>query len=434
MNQYVIKSRKTAVYGLLLALAFSWTATDASAQQVYTLDECIEMALQNNVRTKNADNDLRMAEQQQKSAFTNYFPSVSASGIGFMADKGLLEMDMGEQRMSLLKNGVAGGVSASLPLFTGGQIVQGNKLAKVNVEVSRLRRSLSANEVRLTVEQYYWQVVMLKEKLRTIGALQEQLHRIYRDVEAAVEAGVTNRNDLLQVGLRRNEIRMGGISVENALQVSRSLLAQYIGTASDSIDVDLHMDGSLPALPDTLYQSPETSLAALAEYHLLEKNVEASRLQYKVSVGKNLPTVAVGGGYMYDNLMDRDHPFWIGGVTVSVPLTKWWGGSHDIKRQKLQVRNAQNQLKDQSELLLIRMQNTWNALTDAYKQVEIAIESIGQADENLRLQTDYYQAGTCTMSDLLEAQSLYQQSRDKYVESYARYEIKKREYLQATGR
>ena len=73
-------------------------------------------------------------------------------------------------------------------------------------------------------------------------------------------------------------------------------------------------------------------------------------------------------------------------------------------------------------------------LLDARKQVEIAVESIAQATENLRLQTDYYQAGTCTMSDLLEAQSLYQQSRDKYVESYAGYEIKKREYLQATGR
>lgn len=80
------------------------------------------------------------------------------------------------------------------------------------------------------------------------------------------------------------------------------------------------------------------------------------------------------------------------------------------------------------------MNNAWNGLTDAYKQVEIAMESIGQASENLRLQTDYYRAGTCTMSDLLEAQALFQQSRDKYVDSYAQYEVKKREYLQATGR
>lgn len=105
-----------------------------------------------------------------------------------------------------------------------------------------------------------------------------------------------------------------------------------------------------------------------------------------------------------------------------------------MKQQRLKVRNAENLLTDQSQLLIIRMQNTWNAVTDAYKQVEIAIESIGQAEENLRLQSDYYQAGTCTMSDLLEAQSLYQQSRDRYVESYAQYEVKKREYLQTTGR
>ena len=420
---------------LLLNLLIAMIPAFADAQHVYTLDECLEMAMQNNVRIKNADNDVAAAEQQQKSAFTHYFPTVSASGLGFMADKGLLQMEMVPgTEFSLLKNGVAGGVTASLPLFAGGQIVYGNRLAKVNVEASRLRRSLSADEVRLTVERYFWQVVMLKEKLRTIRTVQEQLWQIYQDVETAVEAGVTNRNDLLQVGLRRNETRSSGISVENALQVSRNLLAQYIGATTDSIDVDVRMDGGLPALPDSLYQSPETSLVGLAEYHLLEKNVEANRLQYKVSVGKNLPTVAVGGGYMYDNLMEKDHSFWIGGVTVSIPLTKWWSGSHDMKRQKLQVRNAENQLKDQSELLLIRMQNTWNALTDARKQVEIAVESIAQATENLRLQTDYYQAGTCTMSDLLEAQSLYQQSRDKYVESYAGYEIKKREYLQATGR
>lgn len=80
------------------------------------------------------------------------------------------------------------------------------------------------------------------------------------------------------------------------------------------------------------------------------------------------------------------------------------------------------------------MRNSWNAMNDAYQQVQIAIESIGQAKENLRLQSDYYQAGTCTMSDLLEAQALCQQSRDNYVESYSQYEIKKREYLLATGR
>lgn len=408
---------------------------DISAQRIYTLDECINEALENNVRIKNADNDLSAAKHGSKEAFSKYFPSLSATGGGFMADKGLIQLEMSPgMEISMLKNGIVGGVSASMPLFTGGQIVNANKLAKVSVEVSRLQRGLSINEVKLTTEQYFWQIVKLKEMLNTLSSVKEQLESIRKDVEASVDAGVANRNDLLQVLLRKNETHSTRISVENALSVSRNLLAQYIGCASDSIDVFFDFGGTLPSHPDKLFRIPESALVLTNEYSLLQQDVKASRLQYRMSVGKNLPSIAIGGGYMYDNLMDKDHPFWMGFATVSIPLSGWWGGSHDMKRQKLQIRNAENRFTDQSQLLIIRMQNTWNDLTDAYKQVEIAVESIGQATENLRLQTDYYHAGTCTMSDLLEAQSLYQQSRDKYVESYARYEVKKREYLQATGR
>lgn len=421
----------------LIAFVVSLCPLLAYAQHAYTLDECLELALKNNVRIRNADNDLNAAKLQKKAAFTNYFPTVSAAGGGFIADKGLLEMDTESGRLSMMDDGIVGGVTATLPLFAGGQIVNANRLADVNVEVSRLLRRQSENEVRLTVEQYFWQVVTLKEKLRTISMLQSQLEQISRDVEAAVTAGVTDRNDRLQVELRNNEMRSRHISVSNTLDVSLHLLAQYIGCPKDGVghfDVDWEIDGALPPRPDELYRSPESSLPLTVEYSLLDKQVDAGRLQHKMSIGKNMPVVSVGGGYVYENLMDRGHSFWMGGITVSVPISKWWGGSHEVRRKKLQVRNAENRMADQCELLVIRMRNAWNGVNDAYKQVEIAIESIGQAEENLRLQSDYYKAGTCTMSDLLEAQTLYQQSRDKYVESYSMYEIKKREYLQATGR
>ncbi len=406
-----------------------------AAQQVYTLDQCVEQALRNNARMQNAQNELGMAEQQRKSAFTKYFPTVSATGIGFMADKDLLQMDVAPgMSMKLLKNGLMGGVNATLPLFTGGQIVQGNQLAKVNVEKYRLLGRQAENEVRLTTEQYFWQVAMLKEKLRTHSVVESQLAGMHKDVDAAVSAGITNRNDLLQVQLRQNDTRSTRINVENALTLSRRLLAQYIGTPDDSVDVAFAVSDSLPPSPLGLYRAPEASLVLTPEYNLLQAQLKASHIEHKMSVGKNLPTVAIGGGFMHDNLSDRHKPFWMGFATVSIPLSGWWEGSHNMKRSRLAVRNNENNLRDGSELLVINMQNTWNALTDAYKQVQIAIESIGQATENLRLQTDYYHAGTCTMSDLLEAQTLYQQSRDKYVESYAQYEVKKREYLQATGR
>lgn len=407
----------------------------ASAQRTFTLDECLEQALSNNVRMRNAENEIRMAEHDRKNAFTRYFPSVSASGGGFIANKGLMELNMGpDMSMSMMKDGVVGGVSATLPLFAGGQIVNGNKLAKVSEEVSRTRYRLSENEVRLTTENYYWQVVTLKEKLRTLEVVEARLDTLTRDVEAAVQAGVTTRNDLLQVQLRQNEIKSNRLNVENALALSRELLAQYMGMGLDSVDVAYAMEGRLPEEPAGLFLPPESALPRTGEYDLLRQNLEATRLQKKIAVGKNLPTVAIGGGYYYDDLLDVGMDFWVGFATVSVPLSGWWGGSHDIKKQKLQVKNAENQLNDQSEMLMIRMRQSWNDLNDAYKQVGIALTSIDQATENLRMQSDYYAAGTCTMSDLLDAQTLFQQSRDKYVEAYAQYEVKKREYLQATGR
>lgn len=432
MNMDRIKNQCKRLCGMLAVCA---TALVLPAQTVYTLDECVDRALQNNARMKNAANDLAGAEQQQKSAFTKYFPSISATGVGFLADEHLLKMDMGELgSMAMLKNGVGGGVTASMPLFTGGQIVNGNRLAQVNVEATRQQHRQGENEVRLTTEQYFWQVVTLKEKLKTLDAVEAQLDRLLKDVEASVEAGVTNRNDLLQVQLRQNDTESSRLTVESALALSRRLLAQYIGADAGDIDVASAVCDSLPASPATLYADPGASLALTPEYNLLQSQLKASRLQYKMTLGKNLPTVAIGGGYMYDNFLGYDQNFWAGFATVSIPLTGWWGGSHDIKRQKLAVRNAENDLRDRGDLLVIRMQSTWDDLNEAYRQVQIALRSIEQSTENLRLNTDYYAAGTSSMSDLLDAQTLYRQSRDKYVEVWAQYEVKKREYLQATGR
>ena len=424
------------VAGAVSVPALAQSVSMAETQQqskVYSLDECIAEAVKNNLTLRNADNEIAMSSEQRKEAFTKYFPTVSATGGGFISNQGLMQMELGGMGVSLAKNGLVGGVTAMQPVFAGGQIVNGNKLAKVGEDVSRLQRSMSENEVRLSAEQYYWNIVMLKEKLHTLDQVEKQLVRVEADAQAAVDAGIRNRNDLLQVQLRKNETRTSRILVENAEATMRDLLAQVMGHPNETIDVNSNADAK-PEAPQQFYQSPESSLPLTNEYQLLDKQIEANKLQYKLSVGKNLPTVAVGGGYLYNNIMDKSQSNLMGMFTVSVPISSWWGGSHDMKRQKLQVANSENEKRDKGELLMVKMRKAWNDMNDAYKQVAIARESIAQSEENLRLNTDYYQAGTATMSDLLDAQTLYQQSRDKYVESFTNYEVKKREYLQATGR
>ena len=91
------------------------------------------------------------------------------------------------------------------------------------------------------------------------------------------------------------------------------------------------------------------------------------------------------------------------------------------------------QLKDSALQNNIAIRHAWNNVEESRQQLEIAQRSIEQAEENLRLNRDYYKAGTSKMSDLLEAQLLYQQSLDRRTDAFADYQNKLLEYRQATG-
>ena len=442
---------------LLSIIALSCTIS-ASAQ-TYTLQQLKDSALHNNIAIRNAKHSIDAAQQQRKEAFTKYFPSVSGTGLWFNANKGMAKMDVNPSdyispelgaslaqmlpaealaalgspiSMSMLKNGTIAGVTAVQPIFAGGQIINGNKLAKVGEDVSRLQLQLSENEVERQTEQYYWQLVSLQEKMKTIEAVQTLLADIYKDVDVAVRAGVVMRNDLLQVQLRQNDVESQKVKLNNGIGIVRLLLAQYCGLSNEQFSVESFVLNDETS-QQVIKQDYDQALLGTAEYKLLNKQIEATKLQKKMEIGKNLPTLGIGAGYNYHNLFDNNHTFGMVFATVSVPISDWWGGSHAVKRKKIAQQQAEEQLADNSQLLKIRMQNAWNNVEESRQQLQIAQRSIEQAEENLRLNRNYYKAGTLKMSDLLEAQLLYQQSLDRRTDAFADYQNKLLEYRHATG-
>ena len=427
--------------------------------QTYTLQQLKDSALRNNIAMRTARLDIDAASQQRKEAFTNYFPNVSGTGLWFNANKGMAQMNMNlsenispelgmalaqalpaealaalgsPMSISMMKNGTIGSLMAIQPLFAGGQIINGNKLARVGEDVSRLQLQLSENEVLKQTEQYYWQLVSLQQKMKTVEAVEALLADIHKDVDVAVRAGVAMKNDQLQVQLRQNDIESQKVKLQNGVSVVSMLLAQYCGL-SESEELRVKSEEvRVKNEESTLFTLP-SSLQNLPEYQLLQKQVEATKLQRKMEVGKNLPSLGVGAGYNYHNLLENDHTFGMVFATVSVPISGWWGGSHAIKRRKIAQQKAVDELENNSQLLKIRMQKAWNDVQEAQQQLSIARRSIEQAEENLRLNRNYYQAGTCKMSDLLEAQMLYQQACDKHTDAYADLQNKLLEYRQSVG-
>ncbi len=412
-------------------LILLWLLPLTGAAQTYTLEECCRLALEQNAKIKTATGDLSAAEMEKKEAFTNFLPSVSLMGGAMKADDAMLQMAMGDQTMSLMDGGMYGNVMVSLPVYAGGKILNGHKLAKLGVEISELQLRQTRNEVELTVTQSYWQIVVLTEKLRTLESVRTLLENMNRDVNHAVEAGIRQRNDLLQIQLRKNDTQSSFIDVEKDLELCKMLLAQYMGLESGKVEVATSFD-TTPVSPDALFVNHAEALETTPEYRLLQKNVEAARLQKRLALGEYLPTVSVSGGYMYQDFMGPSQNSLMGMVSVSIPIS--WKAPYSVKKQKYRYQNAVTNLNDGGEQLMIRMQKTRNDLQSAYQQVLIAQKSIEQATENLRLNENYYKAGTSGMSDLLDAQALFQQSKDKYAEVRANYEIKKTEYLQVTGR
>ena len=217
--------RKT-ITTLLLAAA---VAGPASAQQTYTLEQLCDSAQSHNATLSVARRNIDAAHQQRREAFTKFFPQVMATGLAFNSNKKMVQIDIEPMELlpadiaakireivppstldpfiqpitfSMLKKGVSAGVMAVQPVFMGGQIVNGNKLARVGEDVSRLQLRMSENEVDTKTWQYYLKLVSLNEKMRTLNSVSQMLAQIESDAAMAVKAGVAMRNDLLQVQLR----------------------------------------------------------------------------------------------------------------------------------------------------------------------------------------------------------------------------------------
>jgi outer membrane protein len=434
-------------------------AVPVFAQRTLTLDESKQLALQNNAKIKNSALEIEASRQTRKAAVTKYFPSINAGGAMFQAQKNMMEISthggnlpvydgktlsslstatqfayMPASVMGLMKSGTFGLVTATQPIFTGGRIWNGNRLAGLGEVASEYNNKLAQNEVLLTTEEQYWLVVSLHEKQKTIQTYEELLKTLLAQVEDAYTSGIVSRNDVLKVKVKRSEVLLNQSKLENGKKLATMAFCQYIGIPYDSTLV-LADTLSVAGLPQSYFVDHSEALKNRPEYSLLQALVRAEELQSNIKLGEYLPQVAVGVSGLYmklDESKDRSLGMVFG--TVSIPISSWWEASHSLSERCIKEQIAKNNLKENSELLLLQMQKVWQEYSDAYKQVLLSEEVKAQAEENLKVNQDSYNNGLTSVSDLLEAQALQQQMNDQLTDAKASYRSKQITYLQVTGR
>ena len=225
------------VIGIFLLLL---VMVPVSAQQKFTLGDMEKMATTGNLGLKSADVVVEQSRAREKEAFTHYFPNIKSGVTTFYSPQGLLGKDIPKLfGLSSLKTGVMGDVTAIQPIYSGGQITNSNKLAKIGTNSDLLQRDETLRNLHLQIRENFWSLYILQEKLKTLNALDSMTSRLYTEVQHTVKAGVAMANDLLRVKLRRDEITSQRLQLNDGIRTYKSLLNQLMGRKDDDFDIIL---------------------------------------------------------------------------------------------------------------------------------------------------------------------------------------------------
>jgi len=427
-----------------------------SAQSL-SLDDCLELASQGSVVQQNARLDILAAQAQRSEARTLWFPTVSARAIGFQAFSPLIDIGLGdilgqsdganllryyletEGRLygintsyATLLNGYTSALTLTQPLYAGGRIAVGNRLAALGVEAATLKSAVARRDDRLEVEKKYWLVVSLEDKQQVLDAGMQLLDTLMRDVRSAVDAGLALTSDLMQVQLRRDELVSDSLRLASGLRLARRDLLNTIGVATS------RTSAAQPVLTTRLtdlaspdhYYVPEADAAAEAgETRLLQLQVKAKQMERRMALGEALPEVGVGATYGYGRMLGTN-PRGNGLVfaSVSVPLTDWARTTRKMRRIGYEAQQAENQQAYLSEQLVLRVSQAWEELTVCWQQLAVAARSVETAQTLFHQTERSHAAGMATTAELLQtettlraAQNTLTDRRIAYAEALSRY-------------
>ncbi len=256
------------------------TPAQVKAQRVLSLDSCRTLAKEYSRSLQQKNQDILAAEAQRKDVFTKFFPQVAARGLYLHMEKEFKLIDWSQPLGAFnfiipnklrdlgtvdLRNVWVGNVTAIQPLYMGGKIVSGYKMAGMAERLQHELKQTAATEVESKVDETYWQVVSLASKEKLIKQLLTLLKQTNKDVDAAIAAGMATKADGLTIRTKLSEAEVKLSQVENGLELSKMLLADLCGLG-ESNTFTLEDEGSMDIpLLNASNKQDEQSLAEAVE-------------------------------------------------------------------------------------------------------------------------------------------------------------------------
>ena len=277
-------------------------------------------------------------------------------------------------------------------------------------------------------------MVKAQEMKKVADKYHTLLTELMKNVESAYKHGLKSQNDILKVQVKLNESELNIRKAENGLRLASMNLCHLIGKP---LDTQLFITGDYPNV--TMPNLQTDDITARPEYTILDQQIAIAQQQVRLNRSEMLPQVGVMGMYGYlHGLEVMNQPLFDQAsfsvlLNVSIPLYHFGERRHKVRAAQVKLKQAQLQQADLHEKMLLELTLAANNLDEARLECDLADRSLEQAEENRRVSGRQYEVGLETLSDHLEAQTLWQQAYQTQVEAHFQLYIQYVAYLKASG-
>lgn len=433
--------------------------------ETLSIDSCRALALQYNKGREQAALTTQQAVYVRRSARAMFFPALSIQGFGlYDTGKGAQTLDFNSmlspvfsglgqllagQGLTLpeislpgydLKYKLGWVYSANLvmmqPLYMGGKIRAGYAMSKTAITMAGQNERLTDAQIIQEADEAYAKVVKAIELAEVARRYREMLAELDRNVESAVRHGLRMPNDRMKVQVKMDEVELQLLRAQNGVRLAKMNLCHVIGRPLLS---DVEVSAEYPVVAD-LAALQTSDISSRPEAAILDARVEMAARQVDMARAEMLPQVGLMAKYGYlngiafDNKTLFDGWNFAGGITVSIPLYHFGEHTNKVRAAKVREEQARLEREDKGELMMLELMQAANNLDEARLEVRLMEKSLEQAEMNVKLSRQQYEAGFETLSDYLEAQAQWQQSYEAKVDASFRLYLSGVAYLKAAGR
>jgi len=320
------------------------------------------------------------------------------------------------------KNIYMAGLTLTQPIYLGGKIKETYNIARYGESITKANESLEKTEVLYKTEESYWRVVAGGEKVKLVMSYINLLEKLNTDLENLYAEGIIIKNDLLKVKVKMNEAQLNLVKAENGLSLSKMALCQQIGLPlGQEIDLTDTLLADLPVVGDGGFA--DKALALRPEIEALNQSINIARSGVNIMRSRYLPNIGLTANYMFMNpnpykgMAEEFGGDWSVGLAVNVPIFHWNDKAHTLRAARHEQRVTELKMEEAKELITLQVQQAVYQVNESAKRLALAEQSLKQAEENLRVANDGFEAGTLKTADVLEAQTLWQNAYSDLIEA-----------------